>query len=319
VSNNRIRPDEIRLSVKLKGSSYWINSIYPVKPLPVKLSFSDFIESASIFVFFLTIAIALIVYSLVRPLKGLSKATVKVGQREDNALLPVEGPNEIRQVTQSFNQMSRRVNELLREKDAMLGALGHDLRTPLTSLRLRVDKMTPVETREDVINTLDETAKLIDDILEFARSVGDRGTMSDYDITSILYDVVADYQDMQTDVTLIDAPRIVAPCKPAAIKRMMRDLIENALKYAGSAQVSISTYDNCVTIKVEDEGPGVEEAMFDSLLQPFKRGEDSRSRSTGGTGLGLAIAKSVANAHGGDVMLMNRKPKGLCVIASILL
>ena len=236
-----------------------------------------------------------------------------MGQREDKVALPIEGPNEVRQMTQSFNEMNERVSELLREKDVLLGALGHDLRTPLTSLRLRIEQMTPADSRAQAIKTIDETAKLIDDILEFARSVGDREALATYDLTSIIYDVVADYEDMGSDVDVVSASRVVMPCKPSAIKRMLRDLIENALKYAGSAKISISADDTVVTLLVEDDGPGVDEATVELLLQPFKRGEDSRSRRTGGTGLGLAIAKSVATAHGGDLFLMNRPSGGLCV------
>ncbi len=312
-NDKRIRPNEIRLSVKLQGSTYWINGIYPVQPLPVQVSLSDFLESASVFVFFLILAIVLIVYSIVRPLNALSKATSKVGQHEDKVVLPIEGPSEVRQMTQSFNEMNERVSELIREKDVLLGALGHDLRTPLTSLRLRIEQMTPVDSRVQAIKTIDETAKLIEDILEFARSVGDREALATYDLTSIIYDIVADYQDMGSHIDLIDTPRIVIPCKPSAIKRMLRDLIENALKYAGNAKISMSTDESRAILLVEDDGPGVDEATMELLLQPFKRGDDSRSRRTGGTGLGLAIAKSVATAHGGDLILMNRPSGGLCV------
>ena len=312
-SNDSDRPFEIRFTVKLQGSQEWINGIYPVKPLPESLSLSDFLESASIFVFFLILAITLIAYNIVRPIRALSKATLKVGQHREKVNLSVKGPNEIRQMTEAFNQMNERVNELLREKDVLLGALGHDLRTPLTSLRLRIEQMAPIETREQAITTIDETAKLIDDILEFARSVGDIEALTKYDLTSIIYDTVADYQDMNADVSFVDSGRIVMPCKPSAIKRMLRDLIENALKYGGNATISVSSDERQVTLLVEDDGPGVDDAAIESLLQPFKRGEDSRSRRTGGTGLGLAIAKSVATAHGGDLALMNRPSGGLCV------
>ena len=308
---------EIRIAARLKESGVWLNGIFPAMPPPPRANRTGYLIGAGIFAVFLTLAIGAIAVNIARPLKDLSQAAERIGLPSTDQPVPVRGPTEIQNVITAFNKMNSRVTELLKEKDILLGALGHDLRTPLTSLRLRAEQIQPDELRATAIQTLDETATLIEDILALARANGAEIGNSVFDIRSIVQDIIADYRDLDNNVVLSETPRIVARCKPAAIQRMMRNLIDNALKYAGSATVHIRRQGELVYIVVEDEGPGIPEEIIEHLIQPFKRGEKSRSRSTGGAGLGLAIARAVAKSHGGDLIVENRQRGGLRATATI--
>ena len=310
-------PYELRISVKLADSQEWLNARFRVASPPARVDVSTLVLNAIIVAGFLIFAVTILALSITKPLKDLSKGAARLGKTSTDGPLSIRGPDEVQQAILAFNDMNARVTELLNEKDVMLGALGHDLRTPLTSLRLRIERMGPDESRNQAIHTLDEMARLIEDILELARTNAYEREFAVYDIRSIVHDVIADYQEMGSNVVMQEMPRIAAPCRPGAIERLLRNLTDNALKHAGSACVDLRKTQEAVQIIVEDDGPGVSETELTSLLQPFERGEQSRSRSTGGSGLGLAIARAVARAHGGDLTLSNRTPKGLRATAEI--
>ena len=310
-------PYELRLSVKLAASEEWLNARFRVASPPPRLDVSALFLNAAVIAVFLVIAVIVLALSVTKPLKDLSKGAAKLGGASPEDPLSVRGPSEVQHAIKAFNDMNARVTELLKEKDIMLGALGHDLRTPLTALRLRIEQMRPEESRKQAIHTLDEMARLIEDILELARTNAHEREYAVYDIRSIVHDVLADYQELGANVVVREIARIAAPCRPGAIERLLRNLIDNALKHAGAACVDLRREGDAVMIIVEDEGPGVTEDELTLLLQPFKRGDQSRSRSTGGAGLGLAIARAVARAHGGDLNLSNRSPNGLRATAEI--
>lgn len=306
-------PSETFFAVRGLGEAEWINARLRSSPPPPPMKIDDILINVMVLGVVVCGGVIAINLQLSGALSALTDATQRVGT---NAQLPQASkgfPTEVQLVFGALDQMNNRINELLIEKDVMLGAIGHDLRTPLTSLRLRVEQMGPADARERAIQALDQTADLLADILDLARAGRSNELAARYNVTSIVDDVVADYEDQGLPVTFSGEPRISASCQPNSIKRMLQNIINNALAYGGNADVSLFRKDNNVCLVVEDNGPGMPAAALTSLKQPFKRGEESRSSATGGSGLGLTIAQMIARAHGGKLEVSNRTPHGLRV------
>jgi signal transduction histidine kinase len=223
----------------------------------------------------------------------------------------------VQQTLEAFNAMTRRVTHLLNEKDVMLGALGHDLRTPLASLRIRVESMEPASERQKAIRTIEEAANLLDDILELARRGRSAEPEQTIDLAVLVEDIAEDYAEAGAAVEIAQRMRTPARCRPVLFRRLLRNLIDNSLTYAGAATLSVRADGENAIVSVEDRGPGISPDALISAKQPFMRGEDSRSRSTGGAGLGLAIADAIARTHGGTLLLENRDGGGLSASAVI--
>jgi signal transduction histidine kinase len=216
-----------------------------------------------------------------------------------------------------FNDFVGRVLALLDEKDRMLGAIGHDLRTPLASLRIRIESMEPDDEREASIAKIAEINAMLEDILILARSGRAREEARPVDLAALAEALVEECRALGEPVEFMSSGRSVAEVQPALLRRALRNLIDNAVKYGGSARVSAATANDEIRLQVDDDGPGIPPDEIERSLQPFYRLEASRNRETGGSGLGLAIARSIAESHGGRLELRGRKPQGLS--ASIIL
>ena len=193
----------------------------------------------------------------------------------------------------------------------MLGAIGHDLRTPLTALRVRVETVTDGPDRERMIATIDDMRKMLDDILSLARAGRDREPPQRVDLAALADAVLDDLEDAGSPVDRMDMPRTIVTVHPRAIRRALTNLVENAVKYGGRTQVSLHVESGWAILAVADSGPGIPEDRIGEMLNPFTRMEQSRSRDTGGTGLGLAIVRAIASAEGGRLHLANRAEGGL--------
>jgi signal transduction histidine kinase len=249
---------------------------------------------------------------LSRPLQDLASAASRVGAAaaEPEEVI-VRGPGDVRQTLEAFNAMSRRVSQLLGEKDVMLGALGHDLRTPLSSLRIRIESMEPESERLKAVKTIEEANQLLEDILELARQGRSSEPVKTMDISVLVEDIVEDYAETGVPVTLISSQKAPVACRPVLFRRALRNLIDNAVAYGKTARLSVLKSGNDVLVRIEDDGPGMSEEALATATRPFLRGEASRSRATGGSGLGLTLADAIAKAHGGALELTNRSPHGL--------
>ncbi|HEX8063277.1 MAG TPA: ATP-binding protein [Allosphingosinicella sp.] len=254
---------------------------------------------------------------LARPLRDLTRAAE--GFRGHAPAEPVtpSGPADLRRAVEAFNAMNRRTLVLLDEKDRMLGAIGHDLRTPLASLRIRAENMEPREERERLAATIDEMAATLEDILTLARTGRAREPVRPVDLAALADAVVEEFRELGRPAAFAQSPRAVLAVQPNLLRRALRNLVDNALSYAGGAVVSVEARAGEIEIRVEDEGPGIPPGRLEEVLDPFRRLESSRNRESGGAGLGLAIASAVAQAHGGTVALTNRAEGGLR--ASLLL
>jgi signal transduction histidine kinase len=248
---------------------------------------------------------------LARPLRDLATASARVGEGDDPQQVVARGPGDVQQTIHAFNAMSRRVSQLLREKDVMLGALGHDLRTPLASLRIRIENMEPEAEREKAVRTIEEAGDLLEDILELSRHGKSREQEKAMDIAVLSEDMAEDYAETAAPVTVGKLQKAVASCRPVLFRRALRNLIDNAITYGNTAKVSVEVKDGHAHVHIDDDGPGMSPEALAEATQPFYRGEHSRNRGTGGAGLGLTLAEAIARAHKGLLVLENRKPHGL--------
>lgn len=257
--------------------------------------------------------VILSVRRITRPMRALAAAADRLGRGEDVPPLDEAGPTDIRGTTQAFNQMNERLHRFVRDRTRMLAAISHDLRTPITTLRLRAEFIEDAETRDKVLETLAEMQEMIEGVLSFVREDAAREDTRPIDLGALIASLCDDLADngLEVEFDTPPAPPIVYRCRPVALKRALNNVIENAVKYGKRARVSLSESANWIEIAVDDEGPGIPEADLERVFEPFQRLEESRSRETGGTGLGLAIARSIARGHGGDIVLGNRPAGGL--------
>jgi signal transduction histidine kinase len=254
---------------------------------------------------------------LARPLRALTAAAQSFEGRGEAPQVEPRGPADVRRAILAFNAMSARVGIMLDEKDRMLGAIGHDLRTPLASLRIRAESVEPAEERARMVATIEEMVAMLDDTLAFARSGRPAEAVRTVDLNALADSVVEDHRALGHDVEYEETARQTAPVQPNLLRRALRNLVENGVKYGGSARVAVRDAGDRIAIEVSDRGPGIPEAEFANVMEPFVRLEASRNRDTGGSGLGLALARGAAQAHRGTLELENRSEGGL--IARILL
>jgi signal transduction histidine kinase len=256
-------------------------------------------------------------HRIARPLRSLAHAARDF--RPGDGAPPVEerGPSDVRAVIAAYNVLSTRVNAMLDEKDRMLGAIGHDLRTPLAALRVRIESVEDDDDRARMADTIDEMNRTLDDILSLARLGRPSEPPTDVDLAALIDAVVEDFRDLDQPVTFEEAPRLRMRLRPALMRRAVRNLIENAIKYGGSTEVRLRPGPEHVAIEVCDRGPGIPAEALDKVFDPFTRLEQSRNRETGGIGLGLALARAIVRDAHGEITLANREGGGL--IATITL
>jgi len=225
--------------------------------------------------------------------------------------LPETGTIETRQASRAFNDMQVRLRNLVDNRTRLLAAISHDLRTPLTLLRLRAENVGDEHERDKMLATIAEMNSMIEATLNFARDESIAEPRRPTDLASLLQSITDDMSDAGLPVTMEPAKPLAYECRPTALKRALTNLIDNAVKYGKTAHVAISAASTSVEITIDDEGPGIAETELSRVLEPFYRVEESRSRETGGVGLGLAIALAAVQAHGGELILGNRPSGGL--------
>jgi signal transduction histidine kinase len=246
-----------------------------------------------------------------RPLGRLARAATALGSDINQPPLPESGPSELRDAAAAFNVMQSRIRSYVEERTEMLAAIAHDLQTPLTRLRLRLEKVADGNLRDKLVADLGAMQSMIREGLDLATSLDTGGMMQRVDLDSLLSSVCADAVDAGQDVTLNGQTHVSILAIPIALQRCFANLIDNAVKYGGYARVTTAREGNKVMIRVCDGGPGIPEAQMEKVFDPFYRIEMSRSRETGGTGLGLTIARNIARKHGGTLALRNASSGGL--------
>ena len=304
---------EMNLSIALSNDR-WLNVGTRFERPPLQWPFY------SMLTFILTAAIILItvfwflISRFTGPLRRLVGAVDRLGRGEEIAELPAMGPSEVREITSTFNKMQDRLTRFVAERTRLLASLGHDLRSPLTAIRVRAELVDDEETRNSLVASVEEMQTMVEETLTFARGMSASEASQSVEFGYLLRDLK---NSSPVSFQLERGPPTSVRIRPIAIRRALRNVIENAARYGKNPRVAYLVRDEHLLIKVEDDGPGIPETDLERVFDPFFRLENSRSLETGGHGLGLSIARTIITAHGGDIWLANREEGGLR--ASILI
>jgi len=259
--------------------------------------------------------IALILRRITKPLAQLTRRvkdfSVNPTLGPDGRVAP-QGPLDTRDLITAHNAMEARIGALLDEKDVMLGAIGHDLKTPLAALRVRIESVEDDTERAKMAGTIEDITRTLDDILSLARVGRPSDPVEQTELSALTASVVEEFEDMGEPIELGDTQRVVLPVRATWLRRAIRNLASNAVRYAGGACVEVAKDGKYAVIRVIDEGPGIPDEELDRMMEPFERGDPSRNRGTGGAGIGLALARAIAEQHGGRLVLRNRAQGGIC-------
>lgn len=257
---------------------------------------------------------------ITQPLAALTSRVERFGGTPDGTeQLTPSGPSDISDLITAHNAMEARISGLLDEKDVMLGAIGHDLKTPLAALRVRIESVDDEAERGKMAASIEDITATLDDILSLARIGRSETPPERAELSALAASVVEEFEDMGRPVTLGDTARIAAPVHITWIRRALRNLISNAVRYGGSAEVSVTQEGPNAILQISDNGPGIPEDQIADMLEAFRRGEGSRNRATGGAGLGLTLARAIAEQHGGSLTLANRDDGETGLIARIVI
>ena len=254
-------------------------------------------------------AMALVLRQITQPLASLTRRMERFAEtRDSSGQLTPKGPDDLRRLIAAHNAMEARIVALLDEKDVMLGAIGHDLKTPLAGLRVRIESIADDAERGKMAATIEEIVRVLDDILSLARVGRPTDPLESVELGALLGALVEEYEDLGEPVTLQQSQRIVAPSRAVWLRRALRNLIGNGLRYGQIVRVSLSQEEpKWAVIRIEDDGPGIPESAIAAMMEPFTRGDPSRNSETGGSGLGLTLARATADQHGGTLRLSNRR------------
>ena len=270
-------------------------------------------EYAAFVPFLLSIAVLayLVARMTMNPLKRLASAAKDLGNDINHPPLELSGSNEIRQASAAFNAMQARIRQHIAQRTEMLAAITHDLQTPLTRMRLRLEKVSDEDLQQKLLGDLSAMQQMVKEGLDLARSMDATEAMQRLDLDSLLDSVCSDAADAGQQVDLKGHAGMALMGRPLDIRRCLVNLIDNAVKYGQRAHVTVERMAGAARVRIRDEGPGIPQDQLARVFEPFYRLETSRSRSSGGTGLGLTIARNIAEQHGASLSLANHDRGGL--------
>ena len=253
---------------------------------------------------------------LAAPITAFAEAAERLGRDPQAPPVRIQGPSEIGVAAVAFNQMQERLSRYVEDRTSMVGAIAHDLRTPLTRLRFRAEAV-PEPLRSKMAADIDQMEAMISGTLAFVRNASQPGERRRLELVSLVESVADEMAETGLNVSADSSGPVIIDGDPIGLRRLVTNLIDNAVKFGGSAQARVYSREGCAVVEVDDDGPGVPESERERVFEPFHRGEPSRSRETGGAGLGLAVVRSIARAHGGDAVLENRAEGGLRATATL--
>ncbi len=296
-------------SMKLADGS-WLNFIAAIAPSPNLWS----MNALALVAFAIAAVLAASIWALrqlTAPYALLAAAAERFGLDHNTSPLPERGPSEIRTAVRAFNLMQERLKRVIDDRNQLAAAISHDLRTPATRLRLRAEFISDPRQRAHMLADLTEIETMTRSVLAFASDSAQPEVREPLDLVSLLQSLCDDTTGATLALPPDLPPRIAYPAQPVALRRCLANLLDNAVRYGERALVTLTLDKAAVHIRVDDDGPGIPASSVEEVFRPFRRLEASRNRETGGTGLGLTIARSVARAHGGDIVLANRPAGGL--------
>ena len=252
---------------------------------------------------------------LVRPIREFAATADRAGRGDAAAAFTGSGPREVRAAAEALSEMQRKIRDALDERTKLLGAIAHDLRTPLARIRFRAEH-APAEHRDKITADIERMDAMIEGVLAFVRgeAVADRHRL---DFTALVRSVVDDWTDAGADAAVLEAPSLLVEGDAVALRRMVSNLVDNAAKYAGNVCCHLERDGADILLSVEDAGPGIDPSAFRKALTPFERGDATRDPATGGVGLGLPIARGIARSHGGELTLGRSDAGGLRVLVRL--
>lgn len=266
----------------------------------------------------ITLLVAIwVVRRVTAPLTALSKAALRLGEDLNAPPMPEVGTDETQQAAHAFNAMQSRLRGMIEDRTKMLAAISHDFRTPLTLLRLRVENVDDPVEREKMLSTIADLDAMVAATLEFASGGAQQAPRRPTDLTALIESMTDDLADGGLPVSMETAQPIIYECDPTTLKRALTNLVDNAVKYGGRAEIAIHETPRAIEITIDDTGPGIPEEELKHVFEPLYRIESSRSPETGGMGLGLAIASSIIRAHEGQIILSNRREGGLRALVTL--
>lgn len=298
-------------SIKLVDGS-WLNFSSAV-PEEAPIWSMKTILSMALMVIGVILASVWVIRKMTRPLRVFTAASKRLGKDVTAPPLIVSGPVELQEATDAFNEMQYRLRQMVENRTQMLAAISHDLRTPITLLRLRSESMQNAEEKEKMLSTLSDMEEMISSTLSFAREDAIKEEAERVDLTALLGSICDDLVDVGKHVRYEPTEKIVLECRPMSLKRAFLNLIENGLKHGTEVYVSMEKKHNFVEIFIDDNGPGIPESEFHKVFTPFYRVDMARGTKSGGIGLGLSVVRSVVDKHGGDIVLSNQASTGLRV------
>jgi len=306
----------VRVAVALRDGT-WLNFEFTViESLPLASPRFLALTALSILAVFGLSVVAL--RRVTRPLDSLTRAAEALGRSGRTEALEETGASEVRRAARAFNEMQTRIRHLIEDRMQMVAAISHDLRTPITRLRLRAEFIEDPDQREKMLRDLDEMETMIKSTLALAREDANPEARNRIDLVSLLQDCVEGMKAVTLEIDpALGQQKALVEAQPIALKRAIGNLIENAVVYGRSARLRLTRSADAYQVIIEDEGPGIPEVELERVFRPFYRVEQSRNRESGGAGLGLAIARSVLRAQGGDIALENRKEGGLRAIITL--
>ncbi|MBU6266654.1 MAG: two-component sensor histidine kinase [Sphingomonadales bacterium] len=304
-------PDSMLVAaVQRRAGGEWLVARAPNQPGQPHLLAMLILQTVFLYVV-LVGAMAFVIRRITRPLAALT-ARVEAFARARSRLGRIEpqGPDDVRRLIEAHNGMEDRVGALLDEKDVMLGAIGHDLKTPLAALRVRIESVEDEHERGKMAATIDDLARSLDDMLSLARVGRPSDPLEVTELSAFVAALVEEFEDMGEPVELADTCRVVLPLRATWLRRALRNLIGNAIRYGRVARVSVSRDGGFAVVRIDDDGPGIPDlgpnGGISRMMEPFTRGDPSRNSVTGGAGLGLTLACAIAEQHGGTLVLANR-------------
>ncbi len=300
----RLAAIEMELSIALAGGQ-WLNVGTRFERPPLQWSLASnvsFVITASLL---LVVSFWFLLTRLTGPLNTLAEASERLGRGAGEGPLPIVGPKEVQDLTRAFNTMQDRLTRFVSDRTQMMAALAHDLRSPLTALRVRAEMVGDEDTRVSLIASSEEMQQMVEATLDFAKGVGQHEEVNPTDVRELMASLEA------PGLSLLSNEALVIPVKPSAMRRALRNLTENAIRYGNEASVTWQVVRPDAVIWVDDRGPGIPDSELEAVFGPYVRLETSRSRNTGGHGLGLSIARSIILEHGGAISLSNLPEGGL--------